>query len=156
MFGNATDRAARVLAAVLAPIFLSGCTGSAVGDIAEEPAVSPQEEPDPDAAHDDGPVDERPPPTHDWDDLDLVVDLSDGWQVRDCGGDAPVRCLHDPEGSARHAHRERFGSSRLMPPAPIPCRARTSRSDRGGRVPCAGCPFRRSRQRTTDRLGLTG
>jgi hypothetical protein len=42
--------------------------------------------------------DESDAPTFDWDDLDVEVALADGWMLRDCEGDAPLRCLHDPDG----------------------------------------------------------
>jgi hypothetical protein len=38
-------------------------------------------------------------PTFDWDDLDMEEALVDGWVLRDCEGDAPLRCLYDPDGS---------------------------------------------------------
>jgi hypothetical protein len=102
MLGIATHRAARIVAGLLTTIVLAGCAAHEADRAVDEPATEPIADPDPDGSDSDGGfVDEPRAPTHDWDDLQAEVALAGGWQLRDCAGDAPLRCLHNPDGSVR-------------------------------------------------------
>jgi hypothetical protein len=106
MLGVTTPRSVRILAGVLTTILLASCVPGEADPAADEPPAAPTADPAPDGGEDDddgddGVVGERPRPTHDWDDLELEVALPGGWRLRDCDGDAPLRCLHGPDGSVR-------------------------------------------------------
>jgi hypothetical protein len=111
MFAVTTRGSARILAGSLAMILLASCVpneGGLVTDepptapAVDEPLTAPAGDPAPGGGDpDEGAVGERPLPTHDWDDLEREVSLSGGWRLRDCDGDAPLRCLHGPDGSVR-------------------------------------------------------
>lgn len=94
---------ATALTALVVVIGLAGCAVEPiVPDTPADPGPAPVGDPDPDTGQDagDGVVAE-PGPLHDWDDLEVEVDLHDGWRLRDCEGDAPLRCLHGPDGALR-------------------------------------------------------
>jgi hypothetical protein len=95
----------RSVVAVAIGILLTGCA-AATGDVpaaGDEPRP-PASDPDPAVGVDDGAGIATPPddvPTFDWSDLDAEAALADGWLLRDCDGDAPLRCLHGPDGQVR-------------------------------------------------------
>jgi hypothetical protein len=99
MFRIETCRSPRIVAGIVAATLLISCAADEAGPAAGEPVVAPAADPGLDGDDGDGVVGERPPPRFDWGDLDLEVALSDGWSLRDCEGDAPLRCLHGPDGS---------------------------------------------------------
>jgi hypothetical protein len=103
MLAFPTPASVRLLVVFLTTTMLASCVPNGGDSAVDEPLTAPAADPDPDGGNDSdgGVVGERPPPVHDWDDLELEVALSGGWWLRDCQGDAPLRCLHGPDGSVR-------------------------------------------------------
>lgn len=93
-----THRTLTLALLVATVITVAACdaeTPEGVNDVAATPAAGGGARPgSPDDAT-------STPRTYDWNDTGAVVEVIDGWTLRDCDGDAPVRCLHAPDGPIR-------------------------------------------------------
>lgn len=87
-----------LLAVVLASV--AGCTQQGATPVAgpvsepvSEPVAGPSVPSEPPAPA------PAPGPIVDWGDPAVSVALENGWTLRDCEGDAPLRCFHAPDGT---------------------------------------------------------